>query len=198
MAHNIFNAYQRDTGNDVFCLENQKILERLTANHVYANVTELVEHLNEYIETLNDQDNGKVNRLIGKTDYFQAAEDEIREIIENEFDEFVNMTDVDHIASEMANRMVEDESCQAFCERRSVDLDHYTQDILAHFTVSDWLSRCLDIEGEAVEEIFNLRVWGRKTTGQDVKMDSVIARIAIKEGLLVGQAQHGEQQALAA
>jgi len=197
MAHNIFNAYQRDTGHDVFCVENQRIMADLWANHVYANITNLIEHLNENTETLSMEDQEKLKRLIGSPNYYRAAEDEVKEVIEKYFGVHLMDADIDHLTERITDTMNKEFQLVDFCEDRQLDLEEYTEDILAHFAVSEWLAQRLETEGEAVEEIFNMQVWGRKTTGQDVKMDSVIARIAIKGGLLVGQKQN-DKQALAA
>ncbi len=187
MTQSVFDKYREDTGCDVHCPDNQKILEKLVSNHVYANVTNLIEHLNTHCETLDTEDREIVDRLIGSVDYYTAAKHEITDVIENEFEDYLGVLDLEFLTDEIIARMSEIHSLEHYCRNKDIDLEEYTKDILSHFAVSEWLSRRLDTEGEAVEELFNMNIWGRKTNGQAISLDSAIATIAIKEGLLLGQ-----------
>lgn len=53
------------------------------------------------------------------------------------------------------------------------------REIYEYWLVSDWLAEQLSNKGEIIEtNFYGLCVWGRTTTGQAVKMDSVIQEIA--------------------
>ena len=46
-----------------------------------------------------------------------------------------------------------------------------------HWIVSDWLGRQLKDNGQMVEDIAGLTIWGRTTTGQSIMLDYVICNI---------------------
>ena len=46
-----------------------------------------------------------------------------------------------------------------------------------HWIISDWLGRQLKDQGEMVEDIHSLTIWGRCTTGQAIMLDHVICNI---------------------
>jgi len=51
-------------------------------------------------------------------------------------------------------------------------------EICEFWSVSDWLYDRLKEKGEIVFECLDFKVWGRKTTGQAIALDSVIQDIA--------------------
>lgn len=58
------------------------------------------------------------------------------------------------------------------------DLEPYELDVLEHWVVSEWLANKLRKHGEKVQNLGNLEVWARTTTGQSIYTDGVIQLIA--------------------
>ena len=57
--------------------------------------------------------------------------------------------------------------------------DEWTEpEIYEFWSVSDWLYNKLKEKGEIVFECLDFNVWGRQTTGQAIKLDDVIQKIA--------------------
>ena len=62
----------------------------------------------------------------------------------------------------------------------SEEIEITKQEVLTYVQVTSTLAAWLEDEGEAVQEIFGLYVWGRTTYGQLIEDDAVIERIAEK------------------
>lgn len=74
-----------------------------------------------------------------------------------------------------------------FCRDNDIDSDAFHREIYEHWLVSDWLARQLEAKGEIIGRLFNLSIWGRCTTGQSIRMDSVIQQIAAEHAQEAGQ-----------
>jgi len=69
-----------------------------------------------------------------------------------------------------------------------LDAENYKEDkesgeypeIFEYWAISDWLGDRLKEEDEIVFEMLDFTVWGRKCTGQAIKLDNVIQEIAEK------------------
>ena len=59
-----------------------------------------------------------------------------------------------------------------------------------HWLVSDWLGDHLSQKGEMVAQLFGLTIWGRKTSGQAVYLDSVIAEIFDEQQVNLERGSH--------
>ena len=64
--------------------------------------------------------------------------------------------------------------------------EDYQQEIFEYWIVSSWFAKKLDAEGEPVYYGFN-NIWGRTCTGQAIKLDYVIGKIAADMEILDGQ-----------
>ena len=59
-----------------------------------------------------------------------------------------------------------------------------------HWLVSDWLGDQLKNKGEMVGQLFGLTIWGRKTSGQAVYLDCVIAEIFDEQQVNLERGSH--------
>ena len=60
-----------------------------------------------------------------------------------------------------------------------IEQDDYRRDIFEYWIIDDYFGRVLSEHGETVTfDVFGLTIWARCTTGQAIKMDSVIEQIA--------------------
>jgi len=78
----------------------------------------------------------------------------------------------------------ESEQNQTWCAKdwealcRDFELDPIDSEVYEHWAVSGWLAEKLLAHGEKVDTDFAaMNVWARQTTGQQISMDGVIARI---------------------
>ena len=62
----------------------------------------------------------------------------------------------------------------------SEEIETTKQEVLTYVQVTSTLAAWLEDEGEAVQEVFGLYVWGRTTYGQLIEDDAVIIKIADK------------------
>lgn len=185
-----FISYPNETGYDIFCRENQKIMARLVHQHVFYNITELVERLRENMELLSDDDEEQaVHNLIGRTDYEEAARFHVADIVKKEFGDHITSASEDSVIDEIVDDLKDSENLARFCTDENIELEEYTQDVHSHHVVSCWMAdNLVEAQGETVQELFNMKVWGRTNTGQLIELDSVIAKIAIRHEMLMGQA----------
>lgn len=68
------------------------------------------------------------------------------------------------------------------------------QEIYEWWAVTDWLAQKLRAAGEPVILTSDPALWGRTTTGQSIKIDSVMAEIAQEMGILYGQESSWSKQ----
>jgi len=64
---------------------------------------------------------------------------------------------------------------QKICE--DLELESEQIEALEHWAVSAWLAKKLAAKGEIVGGFADFHVWGRRTSGQSIAMDSVIEEI---------------------
>lgn len=63
------------------------------------------------------------------------------------------------------------------------DKDNWDEpDVYEFWAVDEWLYNRLTKEGEITFEYLDFYVWGRRTTGQAIKLDDVIQKIAAENG----------------
>ena len=96
----------------------------------------------------------------------------------------VNLT-IEHLLEEQPDLLYEASNYKEIKEelnRDNEEGDEIEPEIYEFWSVSDWLYDKLKIEGEIVFECLDFFVWGRRTTGQAIKLDDVIQKIAAENG----------------
>lgn len=93
---------------------------------------------------------------------------------EDQADKWPGMHDAD-LREKLLDHLKEEDELQEFAEEHRIEPDF--QEVLEHWAVTDWLAARLKEKGEAVEDVANLTVWGRRTSGQMISMDGVIQEI---------------------
>ena len=68
------------------------------------------------------------------------------------------------------------------------------REVYEHWAVDKYLGEALEELGESVGSLYNWTIWGRTTTGQSISMDHVIAEVAAKRQILVGQKYSWEER----
>lgn len=174
-------------------LENQRICKRLVQREVVHCVSSLVSHFAQYNEALDGSNYSydDIFDLCRSSDYESVGTeeidgwdvDELREYLESKFVEYSSAT-----TEEELHRLCIDDAesdWEEFCQERSIDPEEL--EVYEHWIVSNWFHRKLAEQGETVGELFDMRIWGRCTTGQAIAMDGVIRNIASSMEILCGQ-----------
>jgi len=68
------------------------------------------------------------------------------------------------------------------------------KEVYEYWAVSSFLADDLRDLGESVGELYQWRIWGRCTTGQQICIDHVIAEVAARMGILEGQRYSWEER----
>lgn len=79
------------------------------------------------------------------------------------------------------------ENVEEICQDYYVELENYRYEALEFWSVTGWFARKLEEKGESVGELSNLGIWGRRTSGQAILLDTVVAEIALEMEILTGQ-----------
>ena len=191
----VVKNYERRTGFGIHCNVNQKILGDFVNRHVYHNVTSLFTELKESDCSIGRE----AQKLDNKTDFQQAARDEVEDVIDREFGEFLNASEMNRIADQIVDNLEENDDLENFCRERSVNIEQYELEVLQYFVVSKWLAEVLEGRGEVVDtNFYGLSIWGRQGAGQAIKLDSVIAELAIRQDILLSQRGCVHQEEVAA
>lgn len=72
------------------------------------------------------------------------------------------------------------------------DLDKEPQEVYEWWVVTPWLGRKLKEKGEPIIELHGKSIWGRRTSGQAILLDSVISEICYEMEILEGQVYEWE------
>ena len=168
--------------------EVREAAERIVRNEVHYCVSHLVSQImrapDTWLELGVDEDDAY--RLAEIEDFESAALENIEDADADDLRDFLTDRDVDFedgtsIAElrELARVEVREQSGadREYCEHAGIDPER--SDVFEHWIVSDWLARKLEAAGHPVARDFlGLTIWGRPTTGQAIRLDSVILRIA--------------------
>lgn len=68
------------------------------------------------------------------------------------------------------------------------ELEQEIQEVSEYWFINDYLAKKLEGKGELIINEFQLKIWGRETTGQAILLDNVIGEIASDLEILDGQA----------
>jgi hypothetical protein len=178
--------------------KNQEIKGKFVGREIYCNVNSLVEYcLNKSHEDsdspvqFDELENYYTYpewsvKLLGETLSFDGGTEEDKETFLEEFDrleeESQELLDKEEISEATHERNLEliQEAKDEFNE-----LEQEPQEVYEWWLVTSWLARKLKEQGECVIE--SEGIWGRRTSGQAIKMDYVITRICADLGILEGQ-----------
>lgn len=182
---------------------NQRILSKLVDREVLCCVSSLIDHLIKHPEGTEHE--YELMNLCQSKDW-EAAWDGADKKLVKDSDGDTYIVDNDYQPPERGPDMDDDEyeiECdsdlmaygeaydgddddyQALCEAANIDPEY--RDVYEHWAVTSWFAERLSEQGETVEEVFGLHVWGRCCTGQAIHMDGVIGAIGSSMGILAGQ-----------
>jgi len=160
------------TSSDYNSTTNQNIKGDFIGKHIFVNVNEMMQHI------LQSEDKGdyedEIMNVCSQPNYEDAATYQGWEYNE-ENEEWTN--------PESENTYTD---LQTLCDDENIDYDYF--EAYEFWAVDEFLGRKLKEEGEMVEDIFGLTVWGRCTTGQAILLDYVISQICEDLDILEGQA----------
>lgn len=160
-----------------------RTVERMVEQEVIQCVTVMVDELSEtfrsnsafgdYYDTLSS--------CHSKPDYEEAAVEHIQQMTIEECQEYIDVNSllVDdnpnlHNLMELVREHARDDF-QAFCN--DYDIEPEYSEVFEYWTISNWLYEKLEEKGEVVFELFDLKIWGRTTTGQAIDLDWVMNEI---------------------
>lgn len=162
--------------------------ERIVRNEVHYCVSHLISQILQAPDTWRELgvDEDDAYRLAEIEDFESAALEHIEDADADDLHDFLTDRDVDFedgtsIAElrELARVEVREQSGadREYCDHARIDPER--SEVFEHWIVSDWLARKLEAAGHPVARDFlGLTIWGRPTTGQAIRLDSVILQIA--------------------
>lgn len=168
-------------------LGNQKIKSKFVERHVFAKVNTLVEFAlanPDHNPPFTWDDVSNIYYYEDWTGEHYSAEE--REEKLSEYRQYI-----DHLEESIGEWPTYEER-----DTRDLLLDAYNdlrdarcqrQEIIEWWLVSDWLAEKLDEHKESIVSDGNNHYWGRKTSGQALKMDEVIHNICDDLQILEGQ-----------
>jgi hypothetical protein len=162
---------------------NQEIKGKFVGREVIQNVNELINHLLQTMHELPIHHNEYYDELTNlgySYDFENTAFDEGWEYNEDEGVYF-------HPDNEETY-----EDAEELCN--SENLDPQMLEPYEFWSVSEWLGEKLKQNGEIVENIYGLTIWGRCTTGQAILLDYAISKVCEDLEILEGQKSDWSKQ----
>lgn len=157
---------------------NQEIKGKFVQREVIQNINLLMQHLMQSEDKGDWED--EIFNLAGQPDYETAAEYEGWF-----FDDLVDLW-----RNEKSDEVYT--SAMEVCEGENIEPEY--SEPYEFWIVSDWLGEKLKQNGEIVEGLFNMTVWGRCTTGQAILLDHCISKVCEDLEILEGQKSDWSKQ----
>ena len=187
--------------------ENQRICGKLVDREVLHCISSTVDLLLRHAEDLDpDVTTEELMDLSVAKDYEEAGREHVTDTMDrddliewlsnnghdlpNEFGELDDAEELDaggKLTDDELRKMVLDkcDDWEEFCQEH--DVEPHENEVYEHWAVTSWFARRLSECGEVTGDLLDFRVWGRTCTGQAIKMDYVIQRIAAGMEILDGQ-----------
>lgn len=166
-------------------IKNQEIKQKFVDREIYANVGTMVEFI------LNCETNGAPFTLDDIENYWQYPEYShsgtgehfgggTSEDLEDEKER------INDILADLEENDPDDPKIDQYNDylEELYRLETEPAEIFEWYIVSGWLAEKLKAKGECI--IYDLNIWGRRTTGQAILLDAVISRICEDLGILEG------------
>jgi len=160
---------------------NSKIIDRLTDREVIYCVSMMIQKLAE-----NQMEDDELSDIMEKLDYDVAVSDnDIDVYYDDAMEGWVYKNEDDEVSDVFDNF---EQAAEAACEEFDIDPYEYTQEVLEHWIVSDFLAKKLEEHGEPVAfDLYGMDVWGRTCSNQSISQDGVMREIAEDMEILHGQ-----------
>lgn len=150
-------------------MATQNQVRDMVRAHVNENLTMLV----MYLAKNEDHDyTEEIIQVMSKENYADAAFEADVLIKGDEFDNWWVLVEGDIPDGPYDSK---DEALLAGCENNNVE--PYIEEAYEWYAVTDWMAYQLQQNGEMVEDIFGMNIWGRAATGQAIYLDGVMEHI---------------------